>query len=195
MARTTPRATIGAAVTVAILGWTSGAVAMESDEAGVLVRIDHEAAVPPGVLQFAEERVAAVFGLIGIRVKWIDGATAMQENLHAPYTVVLTARPPHENGGRQRQSNDTLGLAAPLVQRAYVYYDRVVTTQIGSPRSVGSILGDVIAHELGHLLLPTLSHSFTGIMRPNVRLEWSIVETFNEVQARHIRSRLRQPPR
>jgi uncharacterized protein YqgC (DUF456 family) len=49
---------------------------------------------------------------------------------------------------------------------AYAFYDRikeVTITTIGA--DAGLILGHVIAHEIGHLLLPYNSHAQTGLMR------------------------------
>jgi hypothetical protein len=167
---------------------------MESGEPTAVVRVDHEAAVSASELQVAEGRAAEVFRRIGTRVTWVDEETAIREEILAPYTVVvMVGRPWHDDGGRARLVDNALGLAAPAAHRAHVYYDRVVAMQGGSRRSIGSILGDVIAHELGHLLLPPPSHSFTGIMRPNVSFDWPI-ETFTEAEARQIRSQLRQAP-
>lgn len=46
-----------------------------------------------------------------------------------------------------------------------VYYDRATSLRSGQNVGVAGILGNVIAHELGHLLLGSNSHTPTGIMR------------------------------
>jgi hypothetical protein len=198
MTKTARKAAVSAAVVTAVLGWTSTAAMAKSLNADgqptAIVRVDNEASVPAGELQFAEARAAEIFRQIGIRVTWVDRETAIREDLYPPYTVVvMAARPWHEDGGQQLLVDSTLGLAAPSAHRAHVYYDRVAAVQVGAGLRIGCILGDVIAHELGHLLLPPPSHSFTGIMRPNIPFE-TLIETFNEAQARQIRSRLRQAP-
>jgi len=48
----------------------------------------------------------------------------------------------------------------------------------------------VIAHELGHLMLPSLRHSARGIMRSGVDVHPRALETFTDPQARQIVSRL-----
>ncbi len=63
-----------------------------------------------------------------------------------------------------------------------------------SRRSPAIILGDVMAHELGHLLLPLPGHSPSGIMRRGVDLQLRAMETFTTSQALEILSRLRQAP-
>jgi hypothetical protein len=155
-----------------------------------VVRIDNPAQVSADRLQLAEERATEVFRRIDVRLAWIDTDTAIREAV-APYTVVVLAVPSRGSGrGGLLSMDDVLGVAAPAARRAYVYFDRVAGMRIGSPRTVDSILGDVIAHELGHLMLPPPGHSATGIMRPNVSFDGSAIETFNGAQARQIRSRL-----
>jgi hypothetical protein len=206
MTKTTRRRAAGVAVVVAVLGWTSGAAATESGARSIMaeslgtdgrptavVRVDNEAAVSAGELESAEGRAADVFRRIGICVTWVDKETAIREDIRAPYTVVVMVARRWHDGGQQRLVDDALGLASPVAHRAYVYYDRVVAMQVESRRSIGSTLGDVIAHELGHLLLPPPSHSSTGIMRPDISFE-PLIETFNGAQARQVRSGLRQAP-
>jgi hypothetical protein len=72
--------------------------------------------------------------------------------------------------------------AGPDRQLAYVFYERVEglaqrETQrefaalevsrgiMAPPATVGQILGEVIAHEIGHILLNLAAHTQTGIMR------------------------------
>src|SRR5689334_18016613 len=68
-------------------------------------------------------------------------------------------------------SRSALGCALPLVGRgdhAGVFYSRIVKVAGNPTRSVGAsepeILGHVISHELGHLLLHTNMHSPGGLM-------------------------------
>jgi hypothetical protein len=60
--------------------------------------------------------------------------------------------------------------------------------------SIPSILGDVMAHELGHLMLRPPGHSLDGIMRPNVPVRPRSLDTFTKSQAREILLRLSQLP-
>jgi hypothetical protein len=66
-----------------------------------------------------------------------------------------------------RDRIDVLGTAYPNPQGAgyfaYVFYDRV--QELAQRRSLGhALLADVLAHEIGHLLLGSASHSPSGIM-------------------------------
>src|SRR4030095_8991182 len=153
-----------------------------------IVRLDNVALVRADDLDFAESRAAEVFSRIGVRVTWIDEETAVREHLRPPFTIVLI------NSGVQLQARpavvDALGFADPGVSRAHVIYDRVEALTARSQRSAASLLGDVIAHELGHLMLPSPRHSARGIMRSGVEVHTRSLETFTDPQAKQIVSRL-----
>lgn len=159
-----------------------------ADTPTAVVRLDNVALVPSNYVEFAESRAAEVFSRIGVLVTWIDEDTAFREHLKPPFTVVLI------NSGVQLVARpavvDALGFADPSVSRAHVVYDRVEALTARSPLSVASLLGDVIARELGHLMLPSPRHSARGIMRSGVDVHIRALETFTDPQAKQILSRL-----
>jgi hypothetical protein len=158
------------------------------DQSTVVVRMDNLAGVLPADLRFAERRAAAVFRRIGVGIEWVDEDEAVRRHISAPLTVVLVNG--EENAGRAAAFVDALGLADRTIRRAHIFYDRVAGLNVGTPRTVSSLLGDVIAHELGHLLLVPPGHSADGIMRAALETKsWSL-RTFTQAQARQIRSRL-----
>jgi hypothetical protein len=160
----------------------------QTDTPTVVVRLDNVAVVPVADLDFAKNRAANVFSRIGVRVTWIDEDMAFREHLRPPFTVVVI------NSGAQLLARpafvDTLGFADPGVARAHVIYDRVEALTARWQQGVASVLGDVIAHELGHLMLPSPRHSTRGIMRSGVDVHVHALETFTDPQARQIVSRL-----
>ena len=160
----------------------------QTDTPTAVVRLDNVALVPPDYLEFAESRAAEVFNRIGVRLTWIDEDTAFRDHLRPPFTVVLI------KSGLELLARpavvDALGVADPSVSRAHVVYDRVEALTSRSRRSAASLLGDVIAHELGHLMLPSPRHSARGIMRSGVEVQARPLETFTDPQAKQILSRL-----
>ena len=205
MATRTRLGTSAAAAAVAILGCAAiadatcperaerveqrAAIAAEETPTAV-VRVDNLAAVRADDLRFAQERAGAVFERIGVRVIWISGEEAIERRLRPPFTLVLMGA---GTGVEQPPMfMDALGVAAPPVRRAHVYYDRIAALNDRAPGGILGILGDVMAHELGHLMLPLPGHSSSGIMRPNVSLHLAPGETFSKPQARQILARLRQ---
>jgi hypothetical protein len=156
-----------------------------------IVRLDNVALVPADSLHFAESRAAEIFSRIGVRVTWIDEDTAFRQHLRPPFTVVVI------NSGVQLIAPalvDALGFADPGVSRAHVIYDRVEALSARSQLSPASLLGDVIAHELGHLMLPSPRHSRRGIMRSGAETHVRALETFTDREARQIVSRLTVRP-
>ena len=71
--------------------------------------------------------------------------------------------------------------------RASIFCERIATMP-GAPTYFPIPLGDVIAHEVGHLVLGTNSHSRSGIMRANANVHTMHLQTFDEAQARTIRT-------
>ena len=78
---------------------------------------------------------------------------------------------------------------------AYAFYSRIEAFGLARWTDVPTLLGHVIAHELGHLLLPYASHTVIGLMRR----DWDGNQlaaagkhqlTFTREQARLIRARV-----
>jgi hypothetical protein len=83
------------------------------------------------------------------------------------FLLVISAQSP------QNRPRDMMGMSyrAGIYPHAYVLYSRVKEfirdhAFPGAGQSeTGAVLGHIIAHELGHLLMPGEPHSITGIMR------------------------------
>jgi hypothetical protein len=163
--------------------------AQPSVEPTALVRVDNIAGVRAEDLGFAQGRAASVFSKIGVRLVWTDEDGSVQNGIHAPFTLVLSdatiTRPPSS-------LVDALGFAEPTVGRAGIFCDRIAELTARSAQSAPTLLGDVMAHELGHLLLPAPGHSLSGIMRAGVSTKLLPADTFTRAQAREILSRLRR---
>jgi len=165
---------------------------MSADPPAAVVRVDNLAGVLPDHLRFAEARASEVFARIGASIRWVDQEGSASQHLTPSFTVVLVSAEMAE--GRAQLASlfvDALGLANPSVHRAHVFYDRVAALNVGTPRTIPSLLGDVIAHELGHLMLPPPGHAWGGIMRPGVETKSWAVQTFTRPQAREVLSRIR----
>ena len=164
----------------------------QEPELRITVRLDDKAGVQGVYLKFAKERAAEVFAFKGVKLDWIDGAEANRLKIVAPYTVlIMTEAPATLKAAMENLGMDVMGQGAPLVGRAYIYYDRVMKLNPVPPRDVITTLGDVIAHELGHLMLPA-GHSNVGIMRPSINMTSRRLETFTDVEAAQIRERVQR---
>lgn len=146
------------------------------NEAKILVRIYNYAQVKPSTLMRAEQAATNVLHHAGIRVAWIDCQLLAEENppecnrpVEAAEFVLRILRRSMALGTSGFQ--DAFGYAYPLQGGGGAYltvlYDRV--EQETNKRYLhGLILGHVIAHEIGHLLLG-FGHSPIGIMQAELR--------------------------
>ena len=180
-----------AAVSLVTAGGVSAASREAEPELRITVRIDDKAGVQGVYLKFAKARAAEVFAMKGVKVDWIDGEEANHLKVVAPYTILIMAEAPARlKAVMEGLGLDVMGQGAPVIGRAYIYYDRVLKLNPVPPRDIITTLGDVMAHELGHLILPP-GHSNVGIMRPNINMTSRRLETFTELEAAQIRERVR----
>src|SRR5262245_16302469 len=156
------------------------------------VRIDDRAGVPSRILALAKSEATRIFQNIGVDVVWLDpdppalDAQAVQDS-----TVVMRflAR---DATDRMHTQNSMLGISAGT-RFALVFYSRIEDSSLTrDPNDVGRVLGHVMAHEIGHLLLPGKTHSRSGIMQAGLdtRLAARGGLFFTPAQARIIRAKL-----
>lgn len=146
----------------------------------VTLRVHNTARVAPETLQAAQTVATEVFEAIGVQLVWREGGASAPPSSAMTLDIVLTSR---------RQANeDVLGAALLNSARIYVFYDRV--KQLARTRQLpsGTILGRVLAHEVGHHVLPGQGHSQWGIMRDTVDDQWPIAPEFTIGQADAIRT-------
>ena len=166
----------------------------------LLVHVRNLAKVPDGILGPAKTTASWIFRQAGIQVLWVDCATPNAERLPSCASTVgcLVSHitiVPASMAERFHLSPEKLGVSVQP-NRAFAFYNRIegITSSTGDfykPR----VLGNVIAHELGHLLLPGEGHSQTGIMSET--LIFKEIETpsviallFTSAQAERMRARL-----
>src|SRR5262245_47905472 len=143
--------------------------------------------VPAGERAEATQVAANILQAAGIDVRWMDcndrvsaGRPTTHEDcltpLHPDEVVVRLVRAPASGSdhAQNRPGFDRLGDAyvdtsTAAGSLATVYVDRVAMLARTAGVDAGTLLGRVVAHEIGHLLLGTASHRQSGLMRA----EWS----------------------
>lgn len=164
-----------------------------SDRPRVVVHLDDRAGVPARDFAAARQEVELIFGEAGIAVTWAEGrfpasiigpSAAKDGRRHVALLLV--------NAGEDSQPSAgcMLGFANRKPAVAYAFYNRIVEQGELRPINVPAVLGRVVAHELGHVLLPPNAHSAHGIMRSNLDLEPVNPDRFTTDQARALRSNL-----
>lgn len=85
--------------------------------------------------------------------------------------------------------------APPCGTWAQVFYDRLTAAVAQGQLSTSVVFANVIAHELGHLLLPTSRPAPFGVMGESVALQGPARRRFSSEQSRLIRAALLNGPR
>jgi hypothetical protein len=142
--------------------------------------VDHLVPVADDTQAEARQRAARIFEPLAVHIAWFDTSSALArfKALDDPaaqrafvtslYVVRLVAK----DGGRGMTPTErALGTAVVGTRVASIPYPRVVELARSGSATPGLVLGHVIAHELGHLLLQRASHSAAGLMRATLDLQ------------------------
>jgi hypothetical protein len=153
----------------------SSARECSDQQRSVTIQIHDYSRVPAGLLSHASAIVTRLYEKIGVRTEWFGVMRPHEPEILenrpklpiAQLTLNMLTTEMAVRGGRVAKT--TLGFAAVASQGmgriAYVIYDRVRSTAADAAMKEGDLLGFVMAHEIGHLLLPRGSHPSTGLMR------------------------------
>jgi hypothetical protein len=168
------------------------------------ISVHNYADVPTTMLSAAEGQAREIYRRAGLETVWVNCSPKLEkiepESCHFSDTTHLTLKiSPHAFNAQVRDRADVLGTAYPddkgVGYFAYVFYDRV--QELAERQRLGqALLADVMAHEIGHLLLGSNSHSLSGIMCAHwnydqVRNIAEGVMSFIPSQSRMMRDRLR----
>ncbi len=163
-----------------------------------IVRTYNYAQAPGKVLAGGERVAAEIFRYAGIELAWIDCSISLNdlEKSAACETITdLTVNILPETMASRFRLPHSIGVT--IQQHAsFVFYHRVQALADNTGVSESTVLGPVMAHELGHLLLGEGVHSDKGIMIANLSAN-NLQEaakgnllTFSAEQAQRMRARL-----
>jgi hypothetical protein len=144
------------------------------------------------ILQRARQETAKIYHHLGIELLWREDA----RDTHR-FTFIIVHEPFDPRHARGQALGMAPGTREVRGRHAWVFYNRLeqFATTYGTPREL--MLGLVMAHEMGHLLLPYDHHTTSGLMRA----AWSRTDieqaakgqlTFSSYEAGLIRARLRE---
>jgi hypothetical protein len=168
----------------------------------VTIAIHNDARVPESVLTEAAQEASRIFRQAGVETDWIvchpsNAVTSTQPDCLSP--VGLTHYSLRIVMWSSRLGDSTFGIAF-LSEKGVgtysdVFYPSVEKLHSGLDTSLSRVLGHVMAHEIGHLLLGLRSHSALGIMQPHwqgeaLRRIGMGTLLFTAEQARSMRERL-----
>ena len=140
--------------------------------ADITISVYDYANVSTELLAAAEEDARRIFLQAGVETLW---ATCLPKPQKAQpsdcqtvdATHLMLKILPRAISAQARDRSDVLGTALVdakgIGYYAYVFYDSI--RRVAEERRLGhALLGDVLSHEIGHLLLGSNSHSVSGIM-------------------------------
>ena len=141
--------------------------------AQIRIRIRDYAQANPVVLRHAEQVASEILQKAGVATRWIEcpvGSAAAGDCASPVSTLDLFVNLlPESMSGRLRLPGGVFGSAMEGTGKdfgfvASVFYDLAKGRAAEHQVSFGDLLGNAIAHELGHLLLGTRSHSGWSLM-------------------------------
>jgi len=159
----------------------------------LLVQTYDATGVSPRTLDEARSSASVVLAAAGIEPIWrpchVAGCIQRPKPPHMVMIRIVKSTPLSERGSLGFAAVDLANHSGML---ATVYLDRVdaLAAEAGADR--GELLGRVVAHEIGHLILGTTHHSSIGLMRATwtadeLRRRWAFDWMFSSQEAREMR--------
>ena len=169
MHRTLPTLVLSAIV---ICGFIGSAQESLGQNQPVNVSVFSDVQIAAEILALAEQRASQIFSSAGVDVAWINcihGPSTIPDQgcsrTYGPHDLVLRITS-HVSSVTGDATFGIAWLAADGSGRyADVFWTRAQELRTTSNADFGWILGSVMAHEIGHLLLGANSHSVSGLMQ------------------------------
>jgi hypothetical protein len=132
----------------------------------ITVLVFNSTQASPAILVRAESEAGRILGKTGLRVAWLECVGPSADSSQGPCQkgpdiMLRVLAEPVPN----KFQDEDFGFAIHPVLVS-VYYERAMRFAKSKGVAAPIILGCVIAHELGHLLLGSNGHSAAGIMQP-----------------------------
>ena len=144
--------------------------------------------VVDGVLYIASDPTKPVLG--DVRISY--GEVPLQDPRGLRVHVRLLSRKMADRKiATERIRGDVLGQANRPARLVYVFCARIGEASVKYLQEYTRLLGLVMAHEIGHILLPVYSHSQSGIMSGRVDIWSKMVQDFAAEEGAAIRLKLR----
>ncbi len=175
------RTTLATALLLFVLNTTDLLAAAQSSETApqadnqIRIRVYDYAGVSEDVLRKAEDVTTGIFQKVGVDFVWFTCARNGKFSAKASCPEAMDRRDlilnivPHSmsQGLGRKDEVDGLAVDGPdeFSGHAWVFFDRAKEVAAKQLLNLANVLGNLMAHELGHLLLGSYPHSKTGLMR------------------------------
>jgi hypothetical protein len=162
---------IVASLNVLLWGNFAAAKTVGNQEVEITVLVQDSTRLSGSILKEAEQEASRIFRAAGISIAWVNcsvGSNRVDEECYrvpGPTQFVL-----HIVATGKTSSDLVFGLAFLDENGAGKYSDVFLDRIEAAHRTFGTdtsrLLGTIVAHELGHLLLGNHAHSYAGVMAP-----------------------------
>jgi hypothetical protein len=136
----------------------------------------------------AKKEATAIYEAIGIELEWSAEASSDRAALHLMVVVLSDGHADRVMSNSPHLKKSVLGIAPVDSGRVYVFVDRIVRHALARQVISHRVLGRVLAHEIGHHLLPAKGHSDTGLMRGSLNYGLPTPPSFTDAQVEEIRT-------
>jgi hypothetical protein len=152
---------------IACVGLVSACPSAAGDGAGpVVVLVDNRASATPEVLDQAGKEVARIYRHAGMRIVWLTAVTdASTAGTFAVHLKVREGLLPKSDAPSRLLMGAAPGGAIDCGGVAYLFFDQTIEFSRVQQLPPALVMGTVVAHEIGHLLLRDRGHSAEGLMR------------------------------
>ncbi|MGE5114335.1 MAG: hypothetical protein ACM3JB_26025 [Acidobacteriaceae bacterium] len=157
-------------IIVVAAGCGSAAGQIAKERPSIVIAVYNDAAVPDRDLANAEERGTYVLRQADVNVLWANRSGLTPTGVRRDQVpIAFTGISLHIIDKPQKAGGDVFGMAfvasEGIGNYVDVFYGRIRALEAERLDSA-TVLGYVMAHEIGHLLLGVQSHSKLGIMQP-----------------------------
>jgi hypothetical protein len=159
-------------------------VSATQPERTVAVTLIDKTQLPSDLRARAASEVEVIFAAAGVRLKWQVPSQPAVPVLAAGRGLTLMIVSNHDPV--TARNDCILGRAVAALSSGYVFYNRIIDATADRPVDVAVVLARVMAHELGHLLLPARGHSSYGIMRGDLDLGFTNPDRFTADEVRRM---------
>jgi hypothetical protein len=147
------------------------ALAAQAQTPQLNISVYNDAHVPSDILHRAESRAAAIFWHAGLGLNWVNcdpSALAPSDpacSKLGPEHFVLRIIPHGSGSNSDARFGVTFLGPGGIGRYSDVFWDKAQELHTNTQVDTSTILGSVMAHEMGHLTLGSHAHAINGIMR------------------------------
>jgi len=153
-------------------GLSASSQANSAENPQVTVSVYDYAQLPLDTLTGAEQQATTIFSHVGLDITWLNCSqtngsreTTACNEMDGPIHLILRITPNVASSSKDIAFGIAFLASDGTGKYGDVFWKRVRDIQANSKIDVTLILGSVMAHEMGHLLLGSNAHAISGIMR------------------------------